>query len=81
MTQKTEVIITAKDETRSAIASAQRGLQSLSSSAAGLKNSFSFLGAGGGLVGLIGGAGLTATVKTAIDGLDALNDSAERLRT
>lgn len=79
MTQKTEVIITAKDETRAAIASAQRGLQSLSSSAAGLKNSFSFLGAGGGLVGLIGGAGLTATVKTAIDGLDALNDSAERL--
>mgnify|MGYP002776344924 FL=1 len=79
MTQKTEVIITAKDDTRAAIASAQRGLSSLSASAAGLRNSFSFLGSAGGLAGLIGGTAIAATVKQAIDSLDALNDSAERL--
>ena len=79
MSQKTEVVITARDETRAAIASAQRGLQGLSASAASLKNSFSFLGGVGGLAGLLGGATLVSTVKTAIDSLDALNESAERL--
>jgi len=79
VSQKTEVIITARDDTRAAIASAQRGLQSLSASAAGLKNSFSFLGSVGGLAGLLGGATLASTVKTSIDSLDALNESAERL--
>jgi len=79
MSQKTEVVITARDDTRAAIASAQRGLQSLSASAAGLRNSFSFLGSVGGLGGLIGGAALTATVGEAINNLDKLNDSVERL--
>lgn len=79
MSQKTEVVITARDDTRAAIASAQRGLQSLSASAAGLKNSFAFLGSVGGLAGLIGGAGLASTVSTAINDLDKLNESAERL--
>ena len=54
-------------------------MKSLSASAAGLKNSFSFLNSGGGLVGLFGGVGLTAVIKGTVDGLDALNLSAERL--
>lgn len=76
---KTQIIITAKDETRSAIASAQRGLESLASAGSGLRNSFSFLAGAGGIAGLIGGAGLSAVVKTTIDDLDKLNESAERV--
>ena len=79
MTQKTEVIITAKDETRAAIASAQRGLQSLSAAGSRLGQTFASLGVGGGLVGLIGGAGLTTTIKQTIDDLDKLNEAAERI--
>jgi hypothetical protein len=79
MSQKTEVIITAKDETRAAIASAQRGLQSLSTSAAGMRASFSAIAGAGGLLGFLGGASAIATIKGAVDELDALNLSAERL--
>lgn len=79
MTEKTQIVITAKDETRAAIASAQRGLESLKASGAGLANTFASIGAGGGLIGLIGGAGLAATVKTAIDSLDKLDEAAERV--
>jgi hypothetical protein len=79
MTQKTEVIITAKDETRAAIASAQRGLQSLSAVGSRLGQTFASLGVGGGLLGFVGGAGLTATIKQTIDDLDKLNEAAERI--
>lgn len=79
MADKTQIIITAKDETRAAIASAQRGLDSLAASGASLRNAFGFLGAAGGIAGLIGGAGLAATVKTAVDELDRLDEAAERV--
>lgn len=79
MSQKTEIVITAKDQTGTAFASAKRGLDSLKTSASGLANAFSSFGAAGGLVGLIGGAGALSTLKSTIDELDALNLSAERL--
>ncbi len=79
MSQKTEVVITARDDTRAAIASAQRGLQSLSAAGTRLSASFASIGVGGGLLGLVGGASVLATVKSAVDSLDALNDSVERL--
>jgi hypothetical protein len=79
MAEKTQIVITAKDETGAAINSARRGLASLSGAAEGLRNSFSFLGTAGGLAGLLGGVSVGATVKAAIDDLDKLNDSVERL--
>lgn len=79
MSQKTEVVITARDETRAAFSSVQRGLQGLSATAAGMKNTFSAIGGVGGIAGSLGIAALASTVKSAIDGLDALNDSVERL--
>ena len=79
MSQKTEIVITARDETRAAFSSVQRGLQGLSATAAGMKNTFSAIGGVGGIAGSLGIAALASTVKSAIDSLDALNDSVERL--
>jgi len=76
---KTQIVITAKDETGAAIASATRGLNSLKAAGASLSSAFSSIGAGGGVLGLLGGAALTSTVKAAVDDLDRLNDSVERL--
>lgn len=79
MSEKTQIVITASDQTRTAIASAQRGLESLSASAGKLRNAFSFLGSAGGLAGLLGGAGLVATVNDAVNNLDRLDEAAERV--
>lgn len=76
---KTQIVITAKDETGAAIASAKRGLDSLGQAGASLRSSFGFLASAGGLAGLIGGISIAGTVKTAVDELDKLNDSVERL--
>lgn len=70
---KTQIVITAKDETRAAIASAQAGLQALTSSAAGLGLQ---LGALGGAASL-GGLGLMA--KQAIDAADNLGKMAQKV--
>ena len=70
---KTQIIITAKDETRAAIASAQQGLQSLTTGAAGLGLQ---LGALGGVASL-GGIGLMA--KQAIDAADNLGKMAQKV--
>ena len=51
MSQKTEVVITARDETRAAFSSVQRGLQGLSATASGMKNTFSAIGGVGGIAG------------------------------
>jgi hypothetical protein len=70
---KTQIIITAKDETRAAIASAQQGLQSLTAGAASLGLQ---LGALGGVASL-GGIGLMA--KQAIDAADNLGKMAQKV--
>ena len=70
---KTQIIITAKDETRAAIASAQQGLQSLTTGAASLGLQ---LGALGGVASL-GGIGLMA--KQAIDAADNLGKMAQKV--
>lgn len=70
---KTQIIITAKDETRAAIASAQQGLQALTTSAASLGLQ---LGALGGVASL-GGLGLMA--KQAIDAADNLGKMAQKV--
>lgn len=70
---KTQIIITAKDETRAAIASAQQGLQSLTTGAASLGLQ---LGALGGVASL-GGLGLMA--KQAIDAADNLGKMAQKV--
>ena len=79
MTKKVEVVLTAKDETGAAFASARRSLDSLAASGASLRNAFSFLGGVGGLAGMIGGAGLTATVAQTVNDLDKLSESAEQV--
>lgn len=79
MTNKTQIVISAKDETGAAINSARRGLDSLSVAGSKLGSAFGSIGVSGGLVGLLGGAGLAATVKEAVNGLDKLNDAAERV--
>lgn len=79
MAEKTQIVITAKDETGAAIASAKRGLDSLAAAGTGLQNKFAFLAGAGGLAGLIGGAGLSAVVKNTINDLDKLDESAERV--
>ena len=70
---KTQIIITAKDETRAAIASAQAGLQSLTTSAAGLGLQ---LGALGGAASL---GGLALMAKQAIDAADGLGKMAQKV--
>lgn len=79
MTNKTQIVISAKDETGQAINSAKRGLDSLSVASSKLGDAFGTIGVGGGLVGILGGATLAATVKEAVDSLDKLNESAERV--
>ena len=79
MAEKTQIVITAKDETGVAFASAKRNLDSLKTAGSSLASTFSTLGVGGGIIGLIGGAGALSVVKQTIDELDALNLSAERL--
>lgn len=70
---KTQIIITAKDETRAAIASAQQGLQALTTGAAGL----------GLQLGALGGAasfgGLALMAKQAIDAADGLGKMAQKV--
>ena len=70
---KTQIIITAKDETRAAIASAQQGLQALTTSAAGLGLQ---LGALGGAASL---GGLALMAKQAIDAADGLGKMAQKV--
>jgi hypothetical protein len=79
MAEKTQIVITAKDETGIAFASAKRNLDSLKTAGSSLASTFATLGVGGGIIGLIGGAGALSVVKQSIDELDALNLSAERL--
>ena len=79
MTNKTQIVISAKDETGAAINSARRGIDSLSVAGAKLDKAFSALGAAGGLAGVIGGAALVNSVKGAIDSLDKLNEASERV--
>lgn len=73
MDNKTQIIITAKDETRAAIASAQQGLQALTTGAAGL----------GLQLGALGGAasfgGLALMAKQAIDAADGLGKMAQKV--
>lgn len=70
---KTQIVITAKDETRAAIASAQQGLQALTTSAAGLGLQ---LGALGGAASL---GGLALEAKQAIDAADGLGKMAQKV--
>jgi hypothetical protein len=65
MTTEVKLKLTAKDETAAAFAKAQRSIDALKTSGLGLATT---LGAG------ISVAGLVAFAKSAIDGLDALND-------
>lgn len=70
---KTQIIITAKDETRAAIASAQQGLQSLTASAAGLGLQL------GSLAGVASLGGLALMSKQAIDAADNLGKMAQKV--
>lgn len=79
MTEKTQIIITAKDETGAALSSVRRNLDTLGGAAAGLQSKFAFLAGAGGLAGLLGGAGLSAVVKQSINDLDKLDEAAERV--
>lgn len=79
MAEKTQIVITAKDETGAAINSARRGLASLQQAGSGLASTFASLGVSGGLIGLLGGAGLVSSLKETVNELDKLNQSAERL--
>ena len=71
---KTQIVITAKDETRAAIASAQAGMQQLADAA----NKVGFGGFSGGIAALAGGAALTKLVTDTIHWAAALDDLAEK---
>lgn len=70
---KTQIIITAKDETRAAIQTAQSGLQSLTAQAASLGLQ---LGALGGAASL---GGIALMAKDAIDAADSLGKMSQKL--
>lgn len=70
---KTQIVITAKDETRAAIASAQAGLQQLSDAA----GKVGFGGFSSGIAALAGGAALTKLVTGTISWAAAMDDLSE----
>lgn len=70
---KTQIVITAKDETQAAIQSAQSGLQQLSEAA----SKVGFGGFAGGIAALAGGAALTNLVTGTIAWAAAMDDLAE----
>jgi len=70
---KTQIVITAKDETRAAIASAQAGLQQLSDAA----GKVGFGGFSSGIAALAGGAALTKLVTGTIAWAAAMDDLSE----
>ena len=71
---KTQIVITAKDETRAAIASAQAGLNQLSSAA----SKIGFGGFSGGIAALAGGAAMTKLVTDTISFAASLDDLSEK---
>lgn len=79
MTQpKVSFTITASDQTKQAFDSVNSGLGTLKSRADGIFSTFSGAFGGGLLSGLVG-VGFGAAVKTAVDGLDKLDEAAERV--
>lgn len=77
MANKTEIILSAKDETRQAIDSAVGNLNRLKGGAEAITSGLSSLG--GGLVAGLLGAGFAANIKSAIDSLDQFDEAAERI--
>ena len=77
MANKTEIILSAKDETRQAIDSAVGNLNRLKGGAEAVTSGLSSLG--GGLVAGLLGAGFAANIKSAIDSLDQFDEAAERI--
>lgn len=77
MANKTEIILSAKDETRQAIDSAVGNLNRLKGGAEAITGGLSSLG--GGLVAGLIGAGFAANIKSAIDSLDQFDEAAERI--
>lgn len=71
---KTQIVITAKDETQAAIRSAQTGMQQLSDAA----SKIGFGGFAGGIAALAGGAALTNLVTGTIQWAAAMDDLSEK---
>lgn len=71
---KTQIVISAKDDTHAAIKSAQSGLQQLSDQA----SKIGFGGFSAGLAALGGGAALTGLITSTISWAAAMDDAAER---
>ena len=78
MTQKTEFILSARDETQAAFKSATAGLGALKSKADGFVAN-SVAGLSGGLAAGLLGVGFTAQIKAAINDLDKMDEAAERI--
>lgn len=75
MAEFAQILIRAKDDTKSAFDSASRNMRGLESSAAKLSGLMSTIGVGAGLSVV----GLVAFAKSGIDAADGLNDMSQRL--
>lgn len=75
MAEFAQILIRAKDDTKSAFDSASRNMRGLESSAAKLSGLLSTIGVGAGLSVV----GLAAFAKSGIDAADGLNDMSQRL--